>query len=141
MQFGPHHGKISGIVSQSTILLVRRIVFLIDDDHTDVGKGCKDGRPGSNGNIHLATNNSHPLIVPLSVRKPAVQDRNTFTEPGAEAALHLGYKRDFRNQNQHTQTAAYSLGGKLQVNLGFPAAGNSCQKASGKAATQQSFYL
>jgi hypothetical protein len=71
--FGPDHGKIPSVIFQFLFLLVRRVMFLIDNNHSQLSEGREDGGTSPYRNLDVSPPHPSPLVVPFSGSKTAVQ--------------------------------------------------------------------
>src|SRR5262249_22988894 len=75
-----HDGDVASVIPRRFFLLVRRVVFLIDNDEPDVLERREHGRARADHDADLAAPDAMPLVVPLTRRKPAVLDRHGVAE-------------------------------------------------------------
>ena len=84
---------------QPFILLIRRIMFFIDNNQFKIRQGGKDGGTRSDDQLNIAAFYLPPLIIADGLGDSAVQDGNfIFAEPAGNSSNKLGCQRDFGNQ-------------------------------------------
>ena len=120
-----HLGRyLARVVARAGTLLVAGLVFLVDDDETQVAERAKKRRTGSHDHTRGTAGNHIPLVQALAGRKARVEDRDRLAKARAEAADGLGRQRDLGHQ--HAGRAAgreHALDGR-EVDLGFAGAGD-----------------
>ena len=62
-----------------------------------------------------------------------MQHNNRCVKARLESSQHLGCKANFRQQNQYLSALIDDFGSALQVNFGFPAAGNPLNKVANES--------
>src|SRR6185369_10598883 len=77
---GAHDRNIAGMVARRFFLLVRAIVFFVDDDEREVGNGSKYGRSRTDHDSGVSAMNAVPLLSALAIRQSGVQDGYFFPE-------------------------------------------------------------
>jgi hypothetical protein len=71
--FCPDHGKIPSVIFQLFLLLVRRVMFFIHNNHPQFFEGSEDGGSSPYRNLDFAPPHPSPLIVPFSRSETAVE--------------------------------------------------------------------
>jgi hypothetical protein len=77
---GAHDGGVAGVVAWRFFLLVGSVVFLVDDDEGEVGDGSEDSGARADDHARFASLDAVPLLGPLAVREPGVEDRDFVAE-------------------------------------------------------------
>ena len=128
-----HHREVAGVVTRCLLLLVRVLVFLIDDHETKRLHRGKHRRARADHNPRTALPDLVPLVVPFPRRQVTVQHRHQsllrpLAEPRLEPLHRLRRKRDFRYQHDRALPLAKRVGDRLQVHLRLAAAGHAVQQ-------------
>ncbi len=85
-------------------LLIRAVVFFVDDDHTEVPHRSEQGRARPDGDPLLAGTKLTPGIPTLSVRQRRVQDRHLIAKPRPESLHGLRRQADFGHKHDRATT-------------------------------------
>src|SRR5438067_1512799 len=80
---GADDGDVASVIARRLVLLVRAVVFLVDDDEAEVLDGREYGRSRADDDRDIAAPNAVPLIVTLTGRQPAVLNCDRRSEPRA----------------------------------------------------------
>jgi hypothetical protein len=95
-----HDGEVARRIAKSFMLLVRRVVFLIDDDQLELEHRGEHRGARADDDSRLAAVRRTPCIAPFAVGESGVHDRHTRTETAAKAIDELRRQGDFRDQHQ-----------------------------------------
>ena len=117
-----HHGDVAPVVARRLLLFVTRVVFLIDNHHSQVREGSEYRRACSQHHFGFAAANSPPFLVALVFGQGAVQKRHLRAEPGQELRLHGGGEGNFRHQHQSRAADFEAAGNQPEINFRLPAA-------------------
>ena len=91
-------GDIAAVIFGKRILLVRGIVFLIDDDQADVRRRCENRRSAPDDHLRPAGGDRMPVLMPLGVLEPRMQNRHAGKASG-EAPHRLGREGNLRHEH------------------------------------------
>ena len=58
----PHHGEVAGVVTEAVLLFVSAVVFFINDDAAQVGKGREHRRTRADQHLRLARAHRQPVV-------------------------------------------------------------------------------
>lgn len=112
------------MVARAGALLVTGLVFLVDDDETQVAERAKERRTRADDNAGSTTGNHVPLVQALAGRKARVEDRDRLAKARAEAADGLGRQRDLGHEHAGRAACREHALDSGEVNLGFAGAGD-----------------
>ena len=115
------------MVAGRGLLFKGRLVFLIDDDQSQVARGREDRAPGADDDLHAPGGDFSPVPGPVGVLQVAMEDRDVAIPP-LEGANGLRRQADFRDQHQRLFALAHHFADSAQVQLRFAAAGDPVQK-------------
>ena len=104
------------------LALVSPLVLLVDDDEPKPLKGRKKSRPGADHNVDISPGGPGQLVVPLSRRKPGIDDGDPVPEPAVEPHDRLIRQGDLRDQNDGLAALIQHMGDQLHVHLCLSAA-------------------
>ena len=107
------------VVARVGLLLVRRIVLLVDADHTERRHRCEHRRPRTDDDACLAGRDAPALVAPLRLRERRVQHCNAFAETRAEAAERLRRERDLGHEHDRTTVLCERCLAGSNVDLGL----------------------
>ena len=105
------------MVAEALLALVRRIVFLVDHDQTQVLEGSEDRRAGADRYPAAPLANAPPVVEAFARGETAVQHGDLFPEPRAEAVHNLVRERDLRHEHDHAALLLQGHGGGPHVDL------------------------
>ena len=88
------------------MLLVRSVVFLIDDDQAKPWQRCEHRRAGPDHDARLAAVRRAPRIATFHVGKAGVHHRNAGAEAASKAIHQLRGQGDLWYENQSLAAAA-----------------------------------
>ena len=121
-------GNRSRVVARHGILLVGRVVLLVEDDQSHV-RGRREERGARSDHHRIAPGgDSLPGGVALRVGKAGVEHRHPVAEAGGEPVGDLRRQGDLRHEHERRFAVAKAPGGGAQIELGFPAAGDSVEQ-------------
>ena len=119
MTLSPKQGNISSMIARIGLLFISSLMFLIDNDSSDIVQGSKDSRTRSYDNLGLAWPNLSPLVKFLTVWQAWMHDGHQVTKPWNETIGHLGRQGNLWHQDNsrfpHSQGPLY----KMQINFGL----------------------
>ncbi len=116
------------VVARVGLLLVGRVVLLVDADQAEPGQRREDRGARADHDRRLAGSDPLALVTALCVGQRRVQDGHPVAEPRAKAPHGLRRERDLGDEDDHAQPAAQRLAGRLEVDLGLPAAGGAVEQ-------------
>ena len=115
-------------VAEAFLLLVRGVVFLVDDDQPGVGERREDRGPRPDHDGGLAAARRTPGPQPLDVGQRRVQHGEWHGEARRETGNQLRRQRDLRHQHQRLLAALHDGVDRAQVDLGLAAARDAVQQ-------------
>ena len=71
---GPHHRYIAGVVARSFFLFVGGILFLVDDDKSQVADRSEDRRTRADHHARISAFDAMPLLGALLIRQRRMED-------------------------------------------------------------------
>ncbi len=95
---GAHHGDVAGVVARRFFLLVRGIVFFVDDDQREIGDRGEDRGARADDHARVAALDAMPLLGALLVGERRVQDGNFVAEDLMQIGGDGGREADFRDK-------------------------------------------
>ena len=102
-----HHGEVAGRVAKAFLLLVRAIVFLIDDDHARACERRKDRRARADQDGGFTTPRAPPRASGARLRSGSECSTASGASKRSCEALHqLRSQADLRHQHQRLATRA-----------------------------------
>ncbi len=111
---------IACVVSRELILLVRAVMFFIDDDDPQVGQRRKDSRACPDHDARISRRRERPLLVSSGPRQPGMQNRDSsVAESLHEAAAGLWRQCDLGNKNERPFSAFEHTANQMNVDLCF----------------------
>ena len=116
------------VVAGVGLLLVGGVVLLVDADQAESLHRREDSRPGSHDDARLAGRDSLPLVAPLRIGHPRVEDGDPAGEAGREASKRLRCQRDLGDEDDRPEAAGERLLAGAQVDLRFPASGGAVEE-------------
>ena len=127
-----HDGDIASVVARHHVrLLVAPLLFLVDDDQSDIVQRCEYGRPHAHHHAVFTGQRQPPGIVAFAEGHAAVHDGDVLPERLPEAIDELRCERDFRNEHQCIFSPAQHVLDCLDVHLRLSAAGHAVQQHGG----------
>src|SRR4029453_5739142 len=128
-----NHGHVATVITESILLLVRRIMFLIDDDETETGNRCEHRRASADDDIDFSMTNLLPLRPAFRLGESAVKHADLLREASMESIQKLRCQGDFGNQNKTFSAKFFGSLHRADVNFGFAAASDAVQQESFEA--------
>ena len=125
---------VAGVVAGRVVLLVRRLVLLVDDDHAEPRQGGEDGRARADDDARLAVARPPPLVEALAHAERAVQERDLAGEASGEALDRLRRQRDLRDEHDRLLPSGEHVGDQPKVDLGLAARGDAVEEEHARAA-------
>ena len=125
------HGQVACRIAQAFLLLVRRVVFLVDDDQAQMRQRRQDRQPRAQHDARAARVPRQPVQHAFAFRQAAVQRRQRHAgEARADVRFQLRRQVDLRDQDQdlRIRIARQHLRAGLQVDLGLAAARHAVQQ-------------
>ena len=127
-------GEVARRVAKAAfVLLERGVVFLVDDDHAEIGHRREHRRARAEHDARLARDALPPGGEALGVGERGMQHRDRHGETFAEARHELRREPDFRHQHQRAPAAAQRVLHRVQIDLGLAAAGDAIQQEGREA--------
>ncbi|CSC85137.1 Uncharacterised protein [Vibrio cholerae] len=74
LQMRAHHSHIAGVITQAILLLVRTIMFFINNNNAQFGKGCEQRRARTNHNPRHFIARRQPSVEAFSIVERRVHD-------------------------------------------------------------------
>lgn len=127
-KLGAHHGDIARVVARRLFLLVALVVFFVDEDEAEVGRGREDCRARADDDLRFSAADAPPLLAAFFRRERGMQQRHLLAEGGIEQARGLRCQADLRHQQDGGQAAVQRLPHGCQVDGGFARAGDTVQQ-------------
>jgi hypothetical protein len=137
--FGPDHGKIPSVIFQFLFLFVRRVMFLIDNNHSQLSEGGEDGGTSPYRNLDVSPPHPSPLVVPFSGSEAAVKKAQVVSKTILEPGKELRRQRDLGNENKGFLPLSQDLLNGTKVDLCFSTAGHTVQEKGRKPLRMDSF--
>ncbi len=103
-------------------------MFLIDDDQSDVGERGDDREPRPDDDVHVARPDPPPLVRPLALAEPRVEQRDPGVEVGAQPIDERQRERDLGDQHERRAAGLERRGDGLDVDGGLAAAGDAVEQ-------------
>ena len=122
----PHDRHVARVITGRAFLFEAVLVFLVDDDESQLAGRREDGAAGPHHHLNLPVGDASPLATPLNVGQVAVQHGHC-AEAAAKSFDGLRSKADFRNQHERFFSLANHFLDGLEIDLGFAAAGHAVQ--------------
>ncbi len=117
------------VVGRLALLLVRGVVFLVDDDKPEVGERREHRRARADHDAHLAARHGGVGEQPLPRREPGVQYRDLLAGEAPLDARHgLAGQADLGHEEQDRAAGVQRRLRRLEVDLGLAAAGDAVQQ-------------
>ena len=98
MFFAEVHRNLPRVVAGRKTRLIRTVVFLVDDDESQIADGSKYGAAHSDDNPRLAPRNTPPFRKPLAAGQSRMEHRAAVAETLFNGFRNLMTQRDFGNQ-------------------------------------------
>ena len=111
------------VVARIRLLLVRRVVLLVDADHTEACDWREHGRARADDDRRLAARNARTLVPALRLAERRMQNGDPFAEARAEPAERLRRQRDLRHEHDRATPSLERGGAGLEIHLRLAAAG------------------
>ena len=92
-------------------------MLLVDADEPEPWHGSEDRGAGADDDRCLAGDDALPLVAPLGVGQPGVQDGDAIAEAGLEAPERLRRQRDLGDEHDRAAAAGQRRRARLQVDL------------------------
>jgi hypothetical protein len=127
------------VIFQFLFLLVRRVMFLIDNNHSQLSEGSEDGGTSPYRNLDVSPPHPSPLVVPFSGSETAVEKAQVVSKTILEPGKELRRQRDLGNENKGFLPLSQDLLNGTKVDLCFPTAGHTVQEKGGKPLRMDSF--
>ncbi len=124
----PEDSHVARVVARSLLLLERAVVFLVDDDETELLHGREKRRARANGDRHASRAKPAPHEMALLFREPAVNHGDVIAEARAESADELGRQRDLGHENERAFARREARGDGPQVDFRFTRARHAIEK-------------
>ena len=124
----PQHGHVTGVIQHAFFLLVRGVMFLVDDDQTKVLERQKQRRPRTDHHLSLSLSDHFPDATPLCHRGTRVPFRRLCAKPRLHTVQELFGQRDFRQQHQSLPAGFQRSGDGLQIDFGLARSGHPPQQ-------------
>ena len=113
-------------------------MFFIDDDQTQPRHRREHGQARAEHQVGLADVRGQPVAQALRRRQAAVQRHQVVTGKAlGQAGFELRREVDLGHQHQHLAARGQGLCGRVQVDLGLAAAGDTMQQVGGGCVAEQ----
>ena len=112
------------MVSGSIFLFIGGVVLFVHHHHPQAGEWGKDGGPDPHHDVGFPRPDAKPLIEPLARRQRTVKQGDPVPEAGPESFRSPGGEGDLRDEDQRLPSLFDHPVNRLQVYLGFAAAGH-----------------
>ena len=130
---GAQHREIARRIAKPLLLLVRGIVFLIDDDEREIRQRGEYGRASADHDAGLAVVGHPPGVASLGSRESRVQYCESAVKAPLKSIDELRSQRDFRHQHERLAAAGDCSLDRAQIDLGLAAARDSVEQNRGEA--------
>ena len=104
--------RVDRVIPRIALLLVRRLLFLVDDDQAQTFERREEGRARTDDDIGDSIEYSPPLIETLARRERAVKERDAVPEPRDEPRDDLRREDDLRHKDDHALAPRERGGGR-----------------------------
>ena len=128
-----HQRQVAGVVAQAFLLLIRTVVFFVDDDQARVLHRGEQRRTCTDDDVGFAVAGGQPGIKALTVVHGRVQQGDAGVEALLETRQGLRAEVDLGDQHQRLLTGFQGFADQLQVHLGLAAAGDAGQQEGAEA--------
>ena len=118
--FCPHHRDIAGVIARRLFLLVRRILLLVDNDERQIADRREHRRPRPADHPRLAATYAMPLLRPLRIRQPRMQDGDLVAEHLMQIGRHRRSQPNFRNQQDRRPARSSTCRMQARYTAVFP---------------------
>ena len=112
-------------------------MLLVDADHAERRERREHGRAGADHDRRLAGDDPLPLVPPLGLGEPRVEQRHLTAEARAEAAERLRRQGDLRDEDDRAAPGGEGGFAGADVDLGLAAAGRPGKKNVAAARQQR----
>ena len=117
-----------GIVDNPVFLLEARVVRLVHDDETEIGKGQEQGRTGTDEHLDLAAHDGLPGLAPLCLGEAGMPGRRGDAETLPEASEPLRREGDLRQQYEYAAALAQRRLDGFEIDLRLARARHALQQ-------------
>ena len=124
----PDRCDLARVVPRALALLVRGVVFLVDDEKAGIRDRRESGGSRTDDDAGLPRADAIPRPRALPFRERGVQDRRPIGELAAQLAGEDGSQSDFGDEPDGAPPEVERGGDRAQVDLRLPAAGDSLEK-------------
>ena len=121
-------GDIARVIGRRALFLVCALVLLVHDDQPQPLNWREERRTRADDDIHFTRADAPPLVQPLAIGQPAMQQRDTTRETSRVARHRLWRQRDLRHQRDAPLATRDHRRERLKVDLGLAAAGDAMQQ-------------
>ena len=131
LQLRPQDRHVTRLITGRFLLFIRRLVFLVDHDQPELGQRCEDGAAGADNDARMPVVDLVPFVVAFAGGEMTMEHRDPILyrrETALEALDRLRRQRNFRHQHQSRLAAVQGEGDRLEIDLGFAAAGHPMQE-------------
>src|SRR5581483_10488408 len=105
------------LIDDAVFLLEARLMFLIDDDQSEIGIGEEERRARADDDLRLAVEDRAPGEAPLEPGQFRMPLRRQRAEAPLEAPEPLRAERDLGDQHQRLAAGAQARGDRLEIDL------------------------
>jgi hypothetical protein len=127
-------GEVAGRIAEPAfVLLERGVVFLVDDDHAEIGDWREHRRTRPQHDARFARNALPPGGEAFGIGERGMKHRDRNGETFAKAADELRREPDLRDQDQRAPVATQGALHRVQIDFGLAAAGDAIQKEGREA--------
>ena len=130
----PHHRHIARVIARRFFLLVRRILLLVDNDERKIADRREHRRPRSRHHPRLAAPYAMPLLRPLRIRQPRMQNGNFIAEHLVQIGRHRRSQANFRNQQDRRPPLLQHLAHACQIHRRLSRPGDAVQQQAAELA-------
>src|SRR5690606_24072581 len=116
------------VIGDAVFLLEGGIVFLVDDDETEIGEGQEERRARADDDGHAAFRDAAPDTAALARCKIRMPLRRTATEPRLETFEELARECDLRQQDQHLLLPPKRFRHRLEIDFRLAGTRNAVEK-------------
>ena len=124
----PPDGHLLGRIPGALLRAVGVLLFLVQNDESQILTGGEDRRAGAHGDLCIAVFQPLPLVRPLAGSQGAVEQRHLIAEMGRQNTQKLGRQGDLRHQEHGTLARFQAIFDQFQIDGGLSRAGDAVQQ-------------
>ena len=133
----PYYRQIAGVVTEAILLFVSAVVFFINDDAAQVGKGCEHCRTCADQHLRLACAHRQPVVEACAIGQRGMGYGDLSGKPCCEPRRERLHQADFRHEQQHLPAVRAQALNPAQIDFGFARTGNAVKQGHGMPGQRQ----